>query len=1663
MGDPLPVDQKNASDALSLFHKAVQEWFRSSFGEATEPQKQGWPTIAKGESTLILAPTGTGKTLTAFLWCLNRLMFDPVPEKQKRCRVLYISPIKALAVDVERNLRAPLIGITHAAERMGVPYLLPEIAVRTGDTPAKERVQFQKQPSDVLITTPESFYLLLTSNAREVLRSIDTVIIDEIHALVPTKRGAHLALSLERLERLCGKPLQRIGLSATQRPLEEVARYLGGAVLSIEQNRKEPELLPQKTQTSERENADPLSFEEDPSVPQELAHEFEDASKSSSFRPVSIVAVSQRKQIELTIEVPVEDMKTLAQVEDIPSGPASQGPKQPSIWTAIYPKLFDLISQHQTTLIFVNSRRAAERLAAALNDLAGDTLVRAHHGSLALPQRREVEDKLKMGKLRGLVATSSLELGIDMGTIDLVVQIEAPPSVASGMQRIGRANHQVGAVSRGIFFPKFRADLVACAAMTKAMHEGQIESIRYPRNPLDVLAQQIVAIISMDTMLVDELFLLIRQAAPYVHLSRTVFETVLDMLSGRYPSDEFAELRPRLTWDRVKGTLQGRQGAKKIAISNAGTIPDRGLYGVFLAGQEGQKGSARVGELDEEMVHESHVGDTFLLGASTWRIEEITHDRVLVSPAPGEPGKMPFWKADMPGRPLEFGETIGKFVREIRVLPEMAALQKLRTQHDLDQNAAENLLRYLRDQAEATQIVPDDQTILIERYKDELGDFRICVMSPFGSQIHIPWCMAVIAKIRNQLDLEVETIWSDDGFVVRLPDMETPPDPELFLPDPEEVEELVLRQLGSSSLFAARFRENAGRALLLPKRRPGIRAPLWQQRKRAADLLAVASRYGSFPILLETYRECLRDMFDIPSLVKTLKKLKNRTLRIQTVDSKIPSPFASALLFSYVATFLYDGDAPLAERRAQALSIDQSQLKELLGDVDLRDVLEQSIIDEVESQLQAKEGNLRAKNIDGVHDILLRLGDLTEEELAERCISEELASLAVRELVRVKRIIAITIKSSPRYIAIEDAARYRDAFGVPLPPGLPQSLLESGPDPLLSLVRRFARTHGPFSVSRVAERFGISSKAAEAVLKKLHAAGRLVEGEFRSLATQTEYCEEEVLRLIRRKSLAKLRKQIEPVEQRTLGRFLSHWQGILHKRRGLDAVLDAIHSLQGVALPISLWEQEILPARVQSYQPGALDTLLSAGEILWCGVEPLGEHDGRVSFFLTDEFPLLSRLSFAGMDQPTFAKMEPPSPLSARAQQIQTFLQNQGASFFSTIHDAVGGGYAGDTLAALWELVWQGKVTNDTFQVLRALTYKKTQGSRSSRPLTGFRSGLGFRSRRAEVPKAGQGRWSLLLPQTACDASQGARFSMAWAQQLLQRYGVVTREATGAEEVYGGFSSLYPILKTLEESGKIRRGWFVAGLGVNQFAQPAAVDLLRSLREEPETLEVVSLAAVDPANPYGTMIPWPKLEDKGNETAFSGAQAKDADTQAASSSSSRNRLFARSTYASVILVNGTLSAYLRRRNPEIWVFLPEEESVKTKVARVLAKKLAELAQASHQNQLGYGTLITLINNRPAKEHELAGSLEEEGFVHIGHGLQMRRPHPPPNIAASGRGGYYNYQRFQSVVTGDQGSSSTVLEEEDFEKSPEDEDLPNDQESSLENRFFSQVPKQGGIN
>jgi ATP-dependent Lhr-like helicase len=1393
-------------DVLDGFSPAVRAWFASSFPEPTAPQVLGWPSIRSGAHTLVCAPTGSGKTLTAFLSSIDRLVTTPPPDARARTRVLYISPLRALAFDVEKNLRAPLMGIELAAERLGVPFVQPTVAMRTGDTSAAQRQALQRRPADLLITTPESLYLMLTSEVRSTLVNVDTVIIDEIHAMATTKRGAHLMLSLERLEQLTVAPPQRIGLSATQRPLDEIAHFLGGH------------------------------------------------GAGGARRPVVIVDAGVRKPMELEVVVPVDDMGSLGQVvHQLQSGPASEALRgqRSSIWPSIYPRILQQVLAHRSTIIFCNARRQAERLAARLNELAEQAgiegeLVKAHHGSLAREQRIVIEDELKRGTLRAIVATSSLELGIDMGAVDLVVQVESPGAVSRGLQRIGRAGHSVGEPSRGTLYPKHRGDLLEAAVVVRRMLDGLIETSRFLRNPLDVLAQQIVAHVSMHPdCTVASVASLVRGAACFAELSDDLFHNVLDLLSGRYPSDEFNELRPRLVWDRVNGTLRARDGSKRLAITSGGTIPDRGLFGVFLPD------GTRVGELDEEMVYESRVGETFLLGASTWRIEDITFERVVVTPAPGQPGKMPFWHGDRPGRPLELGRALGAFHREVRSLPAATAIDELMRCYSLDALAAGNVLLYLAEQVEATGVVPDDRTVVVERFRDEIGDWRVCILSPFGTPVHAPWAMAIQLRLAQRYEVPVDVMWTDDGIVIRLPEVadELPVD-DLVL-DPDDIDELLMQALPQTSLFAARFRECSARALLLPRRRPDRRTPLWQQRQRAADLLAVASKYPSFPMLLEASRECLQDVFDLPSLREVLTQLRSRTVRVVSVDTPKASPFAQSLLFNWIAAYMYEGDAPLAERRAAALALDRDLLRDLLGAEELRELLDPGALADVELELQLLADGRRARNADELHDVLRRLGDLASDEIDLRCEGADGAAW-LAELVQQRRAFAVTVAGVSRHIAADDAARYRDALGCAVPLGLPREFTEPVPRPLEGLVARYARTHGPFTTAEVAARFGLPLERAAGALAALDLEQRVARGEFRPLdaggAAGAEWCDVDVLRQLRRRSLATLRKEVEPVEPEAYARFIQSWHGIPSDRRGADAIVEVLGQLQGAALMASTLESALLPGRLRSYRPADLDELCTAGDVVWVGAGAVGASDGRVRLCFADQLPLLA----AGWETLD-------APQGALHDAIRHHLAERGASFWNGLRAAAADATDTELLTALWDLVWAGEVTNDSLAPLRSML--GSRGVSSSKPPLKSRPRPGRLTRIG--PPLGAGRWSLVGPLLEPVPAPTVA-AHTTALQLLERYGVVTREAVLAEGVVGGYAGVYGVLKVLEERGQVRRGYFVSGLGAAQFALPGAVDRLRSVREKPDAelhpdsvAPPVVLAATDPAQPYGAAMAWP--------------------------------------------------------------------------------------------------------------------------------------------------------------------------------------------------------------
>ncbi|MEV1016281.1 DEAD/DEAH box helicase [Micromonospora sp. NPDC049801] len=1550
-------------EVLDGFGPATRAWFDAAFAAPTAAQTGAWKSVSAGRNALVVAPTGSGKTLAAFLWSLDRLAREPAPtEARQRCRVLYVSPLKALAVDVERNLRAPLAGIRQAATRLGVPPPDITVGMRTGDTPADERRAFARTPPDILITTPESLFLLLTSAARDSLRGVQTVIVDEVHAVAGSKRGAHLALSLERLDELLPTPAQRIGLSATVRPIDACARFLGGA------------------------------------------------------RPVDVVQPRTAKTIEVSVQVPVEDMTRLDEQEQPPEDSlGGPGPRRASIWPAVEERVFSLIGQHRSTIVFTNSRRSAERLCARLNELAAEevataaiasasgegaivvppgsssgdepaaddgpasgaqrwggpagpgssrapaevmaqsgaaagaapVIARAHHGSVSREERKHIEEALKSGQLPAVVATSSLELGIDMGAVDLVVQIEAPPSVAAGLQRVGRAGHQVGAVSRGVVFPKHRGDLLSCAVVAERMTDGAIEELHYPRNPLDVLAQQIVAMVALEPWQVGDLAVLVRRAAPFAELPDSALHAVLDMLSGRYPSTAFAELRPRLVWDRASDQLTGRPGAQRLAVTSGGTIPDRGLFGVFLAGAER---AARVGELDEEMVYESRVGDVFLLGSSSWRIEEITPDRVLVSPAPGQAARMPFWKGDQLGRPVELGRAIGARVRALLRQSDEAALATLR-EGGLDDWAATNLMAYLRDQRAATRSLPDDRTVVVERFRDELGDWRLAVHSVLGARVNGPWALAVGRRLAERYGVDAQVMPSDDGIVVRLPDTaDEPPGADVVVFEPDEIAQLVQESVGTSALFAARFRECAARSLLLPRRDPRRRQPLWQQRQRAAQLLDVAREYADFPVTLEAARECLQDVFDQPALAELMRDLAARKVRLVEVETSAPSPFARSLLFGYVGAFLYEGDAPLAERRAAALALDSTLLGELLGRVDLRELLDPEVLAETDRQLRWLTEQRRPRDAEDVVELLRVLGDLSDVELTERGVPEGWLS----ELEAARRVLRVRIAGEQRWVGIEDAARLRDALGVALPVGVAEAYLAPVADPLGDLVARYARTHGPFAAATCAARFGLGVFVVEQTLRSLAATGRVVSGEFTPDTAGAQWCDAEVLRMLRRRSLAALRREIEPVPPRALATFLPRWQQVGSSARGVEALAATVEQLQGAAVPASALERLVLPGRVADYSPAQLDELCASGEVLWAGSGAISGGDGWVTLAYADAAPLL---------------LPPPDEALTRTPLHDAVLDALGdgqALFFRALADRVGATDDAALTGVIWDLVWAGHLTNDTLAPLRAvLGAGGAHRSRPSAPRTRYRRPGRVALPTRSGPPTVAGRWSR-LPDRDLDPTRRAA---ALADVLLERHGVVTRGAVMAEQVVGGFSAVYPVLSALEERGAARRGYFVEGLGAAQFAVPGAVDRLRALAEPADGARgrggpATVLAATDPANPYGAALPWPdRVVDSGDgATAATGHRA------------------GRKAGALVVQVGGDLVLYVERGGRTLLSFTDDTET--------LAAAGKALADAVHSGALG-AMSVERADGEAVHSSPLRDALTAAGFRATPRGLRLR--------------------------------------------------------------------------
>lgn len=1590
---------------LERFSPATQDWFRGAFAAPTDAQLGAWEAISHGKHALVVAPTGSGKTLSAFLWAIDQVFREKAAapaddgangarrSRGRRAtdasapptRILYISPLKALGVDVERNLRSPLVGIGQSGRRLGMAVPEVSVGVRSGDTTSSDRRKLVTAPPDILITTPESLYLMLTSAAGETLKGVHTVIVDEVHAVAATKRGAHLAVSLERLDALLEAPAQRIGLSATVRPIDEVARFLGGsAPVEI--------VAPRASKAFDMQVVVPIDDMLNPPPPPG-AEPWSNSRADVGSEPVAVGEVIDEDWFADGQSKPAAN----------PGEPAITG----SVWPHVEEAIVDRILQHRSTIVFCNSRRLAERLTGRLNEIyserlgldvpeasipaavrahgaeaprganaprggaigeaqAGATagadpvLAKAHHGSVSKEQRAQVEEELKSGLLRCVVATSSLELGIDMGAVDLVIQVEAPPSAASGLQRIGRAGHQVGEVSRAALFPKHRGDVLHTAIVTERMLAGQIEAISIPQNPLDILAQQTVAACALGPVDVEGWYETLKRSAPFRSLPRSAYEATLDLLAGRFPSDEFAELRPRLVWDRDHGTLTGRPGSQRIAVTSGGTIPDRGLFGVFVAGESQ---NARVGELDEEMVYESRVNDVFTLGTTSWRIVEITHDRVNVVPAFGQPGKVPFWHGDGIGRPAELGEALGKFSREVSTAGADKAQARL-TDAGLDDYAQGNLLAYLAEQRESTGTLPTDRQLTVERGRDEVGDWRVILHSPYGMQVHAPWALAVNARIRERLGVEGSAVASDDGIIARIPDASAePPGAELFVFDPDELEQIVTEEVGGSALFASRFRECAARALLLPRRNPGRRSPLWQQRQRSAQLLEVARRYPTFPIILETLREVLQDVYDVPALLRIARSIGDRRIRLIETEPAQPSPFARDLLFGYVGAFMYEGDSPLAERRAAALSVDPALLSELLGKIEMRELLDPDVLAQFEREAQRLDPERRARGVEGVADLLRILGPLDAAEVAERLqpegdgasgasASEAEAAGLLDALVTARRAIPVTIAGGPRFAAIEDAGRLRDAIGVALPVGIPTAFLEPLADPLGDLVARYARTHGPFTADAVAQRLGVGVAVARLTLQRLESQGRIASGFFLPASSETagddtEWCDAEVLRRLRMRSLAAIRGSVEPVSQEAFARFLPVWQHVTRPLEGVDGVAAVVEQLAGVPIPASAWESLILPARVSDYAPTMLDELTATGEVVWSGHGSLPGRDGWVALHPADALPLTLTTSDDEIA---------PGSLDDR---LLTALAAGGGYFAAQLRQVTDAENEQSVIDALWRLTWAGRVTNDTFAPVRTLVGGGSQAHRVARktPRTRLYRGAAVRAVAASVPPRPTsvgGRWSL-LPSPEPDPALRAT---AAASLLLDRYGVVTRGAVQAEGVPGGFAQTYRVLAGFEEAGHCRRGYVVEKLGAAQFAASATVDRLREFAglPDPPPLRTVTLAATDPANPYGAALSWPPLEGVGHRPG-------------------------RKAGALVVLVDGVLVLYLERGGKSALAFTGDAAAIEAATG-----DLAATARARRLDTL----TIEQVNGAFVHGTGWGRALRDAGFAESPRGLTLRR-------------------------------------------------------------------------
>ena len=1655
--------------ALTRFSDEVRGWFLDAFPEPTPLQERAWDVIEGGENALVIAPTGSGKTLAAFLFAIDELMREKaatadLPKKErpgKGVRVLYISPLKALGADVERNLQAPLAGI--AARMAAAGGAMPEVrtGMRTGDTTPDQRRSLQRNPPDILITTPESLYLMLTSQARETLRTVETVIVDEVHALAGSKRGAHLALSLERLDDLLDEPAQRIGLSATVRPRDEIARFLGGP------------------------------------------------------HPVRVVASEGRPDMDVRVRVPVRDMTAVPTFggSDLTGGGAGKrggGPRRApaeeawksdralraamaksslpasttspdsrlgssSIWPYIEASILDEVLAHRTTIVFVNSRGLCEKLTARLNDLyakrmgiargvdadapaapirsdlgstadmstgAPAVIAKAHHGSVSKEKRLQVERELKAGELPCVVATSSLELGIDMGSIDLVLQVAAPPSVASALQRIGRANHQVGGRSTGSIFPRTRTEIIDAAVAAEGMYEGRIEQTALVKNALDVLAQQTVAAVAMDELAADDWFDTVRRAAPYSELPRRAFDSVLGMLAGRYATADLAEFSPRIVWDRERGRLLARPGTQRQAVMSAGTIPDRGMFSVVLPEGDGAQGRRRVGELDEEMVYESRVGDIITLGTSSWRISEITRDRVIVESAPGRSARLPFWHGEGVGRPAETGRMRGAFLRAVAAGIEgddaeaeeggfgvSCAVSERLAADGLDDDAQRNLVELVRAQRAATGTIPDDKTLVVERCEDEQGDWRVLLHSPYGRRVHEPWAMAVSDRIMAIYGYDAQAMAADDGIVLRIPMTETRlPGIELFAFDSDELDRIVRDRVGSTSLFSARFRECAARALLMSPIAPGKRAPLWQQRLKAGQLLEAARREREFPILVETARECLQDVYDMRALHELMEQVQAGSVRLVEAQTSVPSPFAAPLLFGYVGEHLYAGDLPHAEQRASLLSLDPTLLGELLGSTDLGDVLDADVIAGVEAGLQRLAPDRRMRGVEGAADLLRVLGPLSVEEAARRLeptldaeaggatADEEDARAALEELYAAHRAFPVAIGGVELWAATDDAQRLRDGLGSTIPPwasaGVDARLQEGegALHPLDELLARYARTHGPFSVEAAAARFGIGVAVARDGLARLASAGRLMQGRFGEDGDgrARAWVETGVFRRLRSLSLAEARRAVQAVSPSAFARFLIDLQGAgpLGEERfeGIDGLAQVIAQFEGVFLPASAWEAHVFPSRVRDYRPGMLDELLASGDVVWAGARREGDEGdghgraprprssrereaaGLVAFYPTDSpfAPVRPDLADAPSDGP---KPEGSAAPSVEAAVVEA-LGFGGGLFFRQIVDAARRRLAPEFVdeaavaVVMRELMWDGRATNDTYAPVRAslegagaaagkprsAPRRRVSSRRSAMRTVDSPTMRGIVLAQAAVGAALTGRWSLIMPSPENDTVR----AIALVESILDRYGVLSRDVVQLSGVPGGLGSLLPVLRQMEDTGEVLRGAFVQGLGPAQFAARETIDVLRTYEANDAAArsETVVLAADDPACLYGAGLPWPPVAHADAE----GAEEHEARPT-------------RRAGSLVVVLGGVPALYATAGLRSLLSFTDDGDALARAARALVAHEKRSLKRAGAEGARKKVVMETL-NGRSILDSPLAEVLQDAGLVRLPDGMRL---------------------------------------------------------------------------